>query len=99
MIPWKIARPVDPALQQLASKCLQAKVHLHRYRQGPTEHEPAMPSHGRHQIAETPSHPDIGDARAPDLVNSSNGQVFKQVWVDLVTLSGPTQPGLGVHCL
>jgi hypothetical protein len=60
------------------------KVSLHTVGQSPTENFTAEPVHDRYQIQKPPSHGNVGNIHAPDLIWPINRQSPKQVRVDLV---------------
>ena len=63
---------------------LDAELRAERVRQPPRQHRTAHPVHDHHQIEEAPGHRDVGDVRAPDLVDPLDRDPAEQVGIDLV---------------
>src|SRR6266478_2844267 len=63
---------------------LDAEVGTERVRQPPRQHCTTVPVHDRDQIQETLGHRDIGDVRAPNLVDPFDRQPTEQIGIDLV---------------
>ena len=63
---------------------LDTKLGAEGIRQPPGQHGAAYPIHNDHQIEEAFGHRDVGDVRAPDLIDPLDREPAKQVGVDLV---------------
>src|SRR3954466_8287195 len=71
---------------------LDAEDRVHRIRQPPTQHFPAVPVHDRHQVEKSPWHRDVRDLPLrvaqgpgrPHLVGPIDGEAAQQVRIDLV---------------
>src|SRR3954463_12670709 len=71
-----IHRTSGPTYDQLSG------IAIHRQRQRPAQHQPAEPVHHCNQVQASLCHPDIGDIRAPYLVNALHRGSSQQVGVD-----------------
>src|SRR6516165_10516699 len=60
---------------------LDAEVGAERVRQPPRQHRTAVPVHDRHQVKKALGHRDIGDVRAPDLVDPFDRQPAEQIGI------------------
>ena len=63
----------------------------------PTQHEPAEPVHDCDQVQEAVRHRNVGDVRAPDLIDAINHDSLQQIGIDLVACLGPAQIRLGIY--
>ena len=65
-------------------ECLDTELRAERVRQPPRQHGTAHPVHDHHQVEKAPGHRDVGDVRAPDLIDPLDRKPTQQVGVDLV---------------
>src|ERR1700738_4069664 len=63
---------------------LDAEIGAERVRQPPGQYRTTVPVHDRDQIHEPLGHRDIGDIRAPNLVDPIDRQPIEQIRIDLV---------------
>src|SRR6266478_4951088 len=63
---------------------LDAELRAERVRQPPRQHGTAHPVHDHRQVEEALGHRDVGDVRAPDLIDPLDRDPAEQVGVDLV---------------
>src|SRR5712675_15310 len=63
---------------------LDAEIGAERVRQPPGQNRTTVPVHDRDQIHEPLGHRDIGDVRAPNLVDPIDRQPTEQIGIDLV---------------
>src|SRR5664279_4505418 len=76
---------------------LRAERRVHRDRQAPRQHAPAVPvDHGR-QVDEAARHRDVGDVHRPDVVRTRDRQHAQQVRVDRVPWRLLARVGLAVQ--
>ena len=66
---------------------LDAKLGAEGVRQPPRQHGAAHPIHDYHQVKKAPSHRDVGDVGAPDLIDPLDRQPAEQIRVDFVRRS------------
>jgi hypothetical protein len=71
-------------LCQRLLQSLDAKLGAEGVRQPPRQHGAAHPIHDYHQVKKAPSHRDVGDVGAPDLIDPLDRQPAEQIRVDLV---------------
>src|SRR4030067_636002 len=81
----RVEDPGRPEPGQRLPKGRHAKIRLQRVRQPPGKDFAAVPVHDRHEIEKPPTHRDVADVRAPDLVRLVDRHPLQQVRVDLVT--------------
>jgi hypothetical protein len=67
---------------------LDTELGTERVRKSPRQHRAAHPVHDDHQVEEALGHRDVGDVRAPHLIDSLDRDPAKEVPVDLVRRGG-----------
>ena len=58
---------------------LDTELGAERVRQPPRQHRAAHPVHDHHQVEKAPGHRDVGDVRAPDLIDPLDRKPTQQV--------------------
>jgi hypothetical protein len=63
---------------------LDTELGAERVGQSPRHHRVAHPVHDDHQIEKPLGHRDLGDVRAPNLIDPVDGDPTEEVWIDFV---------------
>lgn len=82
-----------PKARQHFLQCIDAEAGVHGVRQFPCQHLPGRPVHDRDQVQKTPSHRDVCDVRAPDVVGPHDCQLAKKVRINPMLRIWITGPG------
>ena len=84
-LPWSVLKISGrPYRRERFLERLDAELRAERVRQPPRQHGTADPVHDHHQVEEAPGHRDVGDVRAPHLIDPLDRDPAEQVGVDLV---------------
>src|ERR1035437_7567162 len=78
---------------------LAAPLGSHGVTYSPVHNKPCMKVNDGTQVHKAPSHWNIGNIDAPDLVTMIYLQVFQQVWIYFMLFIFPTSIKLAVKCL
>src|SRR5712672_54340 len=73
-----------PVLGERFLERVDTKLGAKRVRQSPRQHRTAHPVHDHYQIEKAFGHRDVGDVRAPHLIDPLDRDPTKQIRVDLV---------------
>src|SRR5437660_902326 len=84
-LPWSVLKISGRPYRASASSSASTQNSAPRvFRQPPRQHRAAYPVHDHHQVEEALGHRDVGDVRAPDLIDPLDRNPTEQVGVDLV---------------
>src|SRR5271165_3956885 len=83
-LPWSVLNISGRPYRQSASSRASTQNSAPSVFDSPRQHGTAHPVHDHHQVEEALGHRDVGDVRAPDLIDPLDRDPAEQVGVDLV---------------